>query len=171
MTEFDYIVVGAGTAGCVLAARLSEDPGTRVLLLEAGSAERTRAMTVPDAWPELLGSAADWADVTSAQADAGPVRLPAGPGAGRVRRDQRHGARPRPPRGLRRLGRGRGGRLGICGPAAVLPAQRARRAAATRRCAAPRARSGSPPSPEPRPAPGRGRVRRGPGPARLPGHR
>ena len=30
-------------------------------------------MTVPDAWPDLLGTAADWADVTSAQADAGPV--------------------------------------------------------------------------------------------------
>jgi len=56
----NYIVVGAGTAGCVLAARLSENPGARVLLLEAGSAERTRAMTVPNAWPENLGSAADW---------------------------------------------------------------------------------------------------------------
>ncbi|MGH3231294.1 MAG: GMC family oxidoreductase, partial [Streptosporangiaceae bacterium] len=41
-------------------------------------AERTRAMTVPDAWPELLGSVADWADVTSAQADAGPVPYPRG---------------------------------------------------------------------------------------------
>ena len=78
MTEFDYIIAGAGTAGCVLAARLSQDPGTRVLLLEAGGAARTRAMTVPDAWPELLGTAADWAGVTSAQADAGPVAYPRG---------------------------------------------------------------------------------------------
>ena len=78
MTEYDYIIVGAGTAGCVLAARLSEDASIRVLLLEAGGPARTRAMTVPDAWPELLGTAADWADITSAQADAGPVPYPRG---------------------------------------------------------------------------------------------
>jgi choline dehydrogenase len=75
--EYGYIIIGAGTAGCVLASRLSED-GVQVLLLEAGSADRTRAMIVPDAWPELLGSEADWADVTTAQADAGPVAYPSG---------------------------------------------------------------------------------------------
>jgi choline dehydrogenase len=76
--EYDYIVVGAGTAGCVVAARLTQDAGARVLLLEAGGAERTRAMTVPNAWPENLGSAADWGDVTTGQADAGAVAYPRG---------------------------------------------------------------------------------------------
>jgi choline dehydrogenase len=82
MAEYDFIVVGAGTAGCVVAARLSENPEARVLLLEAGSAQRTRAMTVPDAWPENLGSAADWGYQTVPQADAGPGIYPRGKALG-----------------------------------------------------------------------------------------
>jgi choline dehydrogenase len=82
VVDYDFIVVGAGTAGCVVAARLSQDPGVRVLVLEAGGAERTLAMRVPNAWPYNLGSAVDWADVTTGQADAGPVAYPRGRGLG-----------------------------------------------------------------------------------------
>lgn len=82
MATFDYIVVGAGTAGCVLAARLSEDPAASVLLLEAGGPARTRAMTVPNAWPENLGSQAEWGDVTTPQADAGSGIYPRGKALG-----------------------------------------------------------------------------------------
>ena len=78
MVDYDYIVVGGGTAGCVIAARLSEQQDVRVLLLEAGSAERTHAMTVPNAWPQNLGSAAEWGNRTTPQADAGPVIIPRG---------------------------------------------------------------------------------------------
>jgi choline dehydrogenase len=78
VAEYDYIVVGAGTAGCVVAARLAADAGTRVLLLEAGSSRRTPAMTVPNQWPANLGSAADWGYLTTPQAEAGRVVYPRG---------------------------------------------------------------------------------------------
>ena len=78
MDQYDYIVVGGGTAGSVLAARLSEDPGAEVLLIEAGSTRPLPAMSVPPAWPELMGSTADWGYETTPQAAAGPIEYPRG---------------------------------------------------------------------------------------------
>ncbi|MFF0050756.1 GMC family oxidoreductase [Streptomyces sp. NPDC005498] len=81
---YDYVIVGAGTAGCVLAARLSEDSDVKVLLLEAGAAEPLDLMAVPPAWPALMGTEADWADHTVPQpgADGLVVPWPRGRGLG-----------------------------------------------------------------------------------------
>ncbi|MFJ4500166.1 GMC family oxidoreductase [Streptomyces sp. NPDC088864] len=60
MSEYDYIVVGAGSAGCVLAARLSEDPTVRVALVESGGPDRKREIRVPAAFPQLFKTPYDW---------------------------------------------------------------------------------------------------------------
>jgi choline dehydrogenase len=76
MTSYDFIVVGAGTAGSVVAARLSEDPDTRVLLLEAGPAQGPEAVSVPAAWPTLAGSEVDWGYATAPQPGLADAALP-----------------------------------------------------------------------------------------------
>ncbi|WBP85146.1 GMC family oxidoreductase [Kitasatospora cathayae] len=58
--EFDYVVVGAGTAGSVLAHRLTEDRDVRVLVLEAGAGRIPTEVDDPTAWMRLLGSRIDW---------------------------------------------------------------------------------------------------------------
>jgi choline dehydrogenase len=50
MVDFDYIIVGAGAAGCVLASQLSEDPGNQVLLLEYGGRDTNPLLYVPEGY-------------------------------------------------------------------------------------------------------------------------
>ncbi|MDC7787448.1 GMC family oxidoreductase N-terminal domain-containing protein [Rhodoplanes sp. TEM] len=52
--EFDYVIVGAGSAGCTLAARLTEDAGVRVLLVEAGGRDRDPLIHLPLGWGRIL---------------------------------------------------------------------------------------------------------------------
>jgi choline dehydrogenase len=60
MTQYDYIVIGAGSAGCVIANRLTEDPETTVLLLEAGNPDTKPEIHIPLECTHLLGSDVDW---------------------------------------------------------------------------------------------------------------
>ena len=64
---FDYIIVGAGSAGCVLANRLSADPAVSVLLLEAGGPDTKMEVHIPAAYSKLNGTAVDWGFWTEPQ--------------------------------------------------------------------------------------------------------
>ena len=77
---YDYVIVGAGSAGCVLASRLTEDPDVSVLLIEAGPPDTIENVHVPAALPQLLHSPVDWDYSTGPEpfADHRRVHLPRG---------------------------------------------------------------------------------------------
>jgi choline dehydrogenase len=65
--SYDYVVVGAGSAGAVIAARLTEDPATRVLLLEAGGPADADEVSIPAAFSALFKTRWDWNYTTTEQ--------------------------------------------------------------------------------------------------------
>src|SRR5829696_2033365 len=60
MAEYDYVIVGAGSAGCALANRLSADPSVRVLLLEAGGSDRNLNIRIPVGFAKQFRTDLDW---------------------------------------------------------------------------------------------------------------
>src|SRR5690242_6683543 len=73
--DYDYVIVGAGSAGCVLANRLSTDPNVRVALVEAGPRDRKLEIKLPVAFPKLFHTALDWDLTTVPQPDLKGRRL------------------------------------------------------------------------------------------------
>jgi choline dehydrogenase-like flavoprotein len=70
--QFDYIIVGAGSAGCTLAYRLGEDPAVRVLVLEAGDWDRSPWIHVPLGWGRILTERlVDWQYFASPEPNVG----------------------------------------------------------------------------------------------------
>jgi choline dehydrogenase len=80
----DYVIVGAGSAGCVLANRLSEDPSIRVLLLEAGGKDRSPNIKIPAAFPNQFHTKLDWDFATEPEpfVDGRSLYIPRGKSVG-----------------------------------------------------------------------------------------
>lgn len=75
VTEFDYVIVGAGASGCVLADRLSADGSGRVLVVEAGGPDTNPLIRVPGKWTTLLGTNLDWQYLTEPEPALGGRRV------------------------------------------------------------------------------------------------
>ncbi len=75
MRSADYVIVGAGSAGCVLANRLTEDPDVRVVLLEAGGRDRSPNIKIPAAFAEQFHTKLDWDYYTEAEPHCDGRRL------------------------------------------------------------------------------------------------
>jgi choline dehydrogenase-like flavoprotein len=73
--EFDYIIVGAGSAGCVLAARLSQDANIRVALVEAGEPDNAPEIKMPIAFPQLFKTKYDWDFASEPEPGLGERRI------------------------------------------------------------------------------------------------
>lgn len=77
MQSYDYIIVGAGSAGCVLAARLSEDPDVTVLLIEAGGSDKGWVVSMPLAWFRAMSTPAiGWGYMTESEPTANNREIP-----------------------------------------------------------------------------------------------
>ncbi len=72
---YDYVIVGAGSAGCVLASRLSEDESVRVLLLEAGPPDTKENIHVPLGYLQLAGTDVDWDYHSKPEEECGGRRM------------------------------------------------------------------------------------------------
>ncbi len=68
MATYDYIIIGSGSAGCVLANRLSKNPAIKVLLLEAGGPDKKLEIGIPGAYGNLFRTKVDWGFSTEPQA-------------------------------------------------------------------------------------------------------
>ncbi|MGN6588375.1 MAG: GMC family oxidoreductase [Solirubrobacterales bacterium] len=81
---YDYVVVGAGSAGCVLANRLSEDPSARVLLIEAGGKDRHPNIKIPAAFAKQFRTKLDWDLATEPEphCEGRSLYIPRGKGLG-----------------------------------------------------------------------------------------
>ena len=114
--EFDYVVVGAGSAGCVVAARLSESGRHSVALLEAGGEDDSFWVKVPLGFGKMYDYPKYcWIYESEPEAGLNGCQGPraARPHAGRHQLDQRIGVFEGPARGFRSLARARQCRLGL----------------------------------------------------------